>query len=111
MGYSRKIEMELYGVSKDIEKKWKFQGLIKKEVELPGEFKKKSCGISMSLGFWPWNFQSLSHNFAELLQDFQECKSLFSLEFVRVKVTNVKFPEGEGIRKVYPQPLFGFNLE
>ena len=27
---------------------------------------KNSCGISMGLGFWPGNFQVVSHNFAEL---------------------------------------------
>ena len=47
-----------------------FTGLLKKEhVEIPGvnekqvEFlwviKKKLCGISMGLGFWPWNFQEV----------------------------------------------------
>ena len=29
----------------------KLQGLIKKEVESPGVFLKKSCGISVSFGF------------------------------------------------------------
>ena len=29
----------------------KFQGSIKKEVEIPGVFKKNSCRISMGLGF------------------------------------------------------------
>ena len=44
---------------------WKFQGSIKKEVKFPGVIKKKSCGISIGLGFWPWNPQGVSHNFAE----------------------------------------------
>ena len=26
------------------------------EVEFPGVIQKKSCGISMGLGFWPWKF-------------------------------------------------------
>ena len=30
---------------------WKFLGPIKKEVEFLGVIKKKSCGISMGLGF------------------------------------------------------------
>ena len=33
------------------ESMWIFQGSIEKEVELPGVFKKKSCGHSMGLGF------------------------------------------------------------
>ena len=50
-----------------VEKKslWKLWGSIKKEVEFPGVFKKKSCGNSMGLAFWPWNFQGVSHNFVE----------------------------------------------
>ena len=35
---------------------WNFQRLIKNEVEFPVVMKKKSCGISRGLGFWPWNF-------------------------------------------------------
>ena len=43
-----------------------FQGSIKKEVEFQGVLKKSSCGISnKGLDFWAWNFQGLSHNFAE----------------------------------------------
>ena len=35
-----------------------------------GLFKKNSCGISMGLGFWPWNFQEgMSHNHT-VLQNF-----------------------------------------
>ena len=26
--------------------------------------KKQSCGISMGLGFRPWNFKGVSHNFS-----------------------------------------------
>ena len=45
---------------------WKFQELIKKEVEFLGVYKKENwCGISMGLGIWPWNIQGVSHNFAE----------------------------------------------
>ena len=32
-------------------------GVNKKELEFPGMIKKKQCGISMGLGFWPWKFQ------------------------------------------------------
>ena len=32
---------------------------IEKEVEFPGVIKKKSFGIFMGLGFWPWNFQDV----------------------------------------------------
>ena len=41
--------------------------LKRKQVEFPGVFKKNSCGISMGLGFWPWNFQGVqvSHNYAQ----------------------------------------------
>ena len=32
-------------------------GYFRKDVEILGFIKKKSCGISMGLSFWPWNFQ------------------------------------------------------
>ena len=35
-----------------INSKWNFQGLIKKEVEFPRVTKKKECGISRGLCFW-----------------------------------------------------------
>ena len=64
MGYSRKIQT---GQAEDIvfpaggieERACRISRSIKKEVEFPGEIKKKSCGISMGLGFWCWNFQGL----------------------------------------------------
>ena len=40
-------------------------GSIKKEVEFPAVIKKKSCGISIGLGFSPWNFQGVPHNFVK----------------------------------------------
>ena len=40
----------------------KFQGSIKKEVKFPGVLKKNWCRISMGPGFWPWNFQEVSHS-------------------------------------------------
>ena len=68
----------------------KFQGLIKKEVEFPGVFNKSSCGISMGLGFWPWNFQRVSHNFAGF------------------PVTNLKIPGFFFQKSISSIPLFGF---
>ena len=66
ISYSRKNQtggvedMEFPGVLKT------FLGSIKKEVKFPGVLKKNSSGISMGLGFWSWNFQGVSHNFAEI---------------------------------------------
>ena len=50
---SRGIEERAYGNS---------SGSTKKEVEFPGVMKKKSCEISMDLGFQSWNFQEVSYN-------------------------------------------------
>ena len=44
----------------------KFQGSIKQEVQFLGMLKKNSYGISMGLGFRPYNFQGVSHNFGEV---------------------------------------------
>ena len=33
---------------------WNVQELIRNEVEFPRVNKKKQCGISMGLSFWPW---------------------------------------------------------
>ena len=38
---------------------WNFQGLIKNEVEFRWVTKKKWCGLSRSLWFWPWKFQGI----------------------------------------------------
>ena len=40
-------------------------GQVKKKwnVEFPGVMKKKSCGITMGLGFQSWNFQEVSYKF------------------------------------------------
>ena len=56
-GISRGIEVRTCGNSRgQLKKKWYFQGV----------FKKNSYGISLGLCFWPcWNFQRVSHNFAE----------------------------------------------
>ena len=50
-------------ISRSIEERAcvELQGLIKKEVEFQGCL----CGISMSFGFWPWNFQGVWRNFAK----------------------------------------------
>ena len=69
MSYSRK------NTNRGIED-MEFSGILKKEhVEIPGGqlkkkwdfpgYSRKSHGILMGLGFWPWNFQGESHNFAE----------------------------------------------
>ena len=83
-----------------------FQGSIEKEVEFPGLLQKNSCGISMGIGFWTWNFEGMSHNFAEFPW-VKVCS-----EISKVKVANLKTP-GCRLRKVYPHPppLFGFFLE
>ena len=57
---------------------WKFQGSVNKEVEFWGVLKKNSWGISMGHGFWPYNFQGVSHNF---------------LRISKVKVANLKIPK------------------
>ena len=81
-------DMEFPGVLKK-EQMWKFLGLIKKEVEFPGLFMQNFH----EFWFLTWNFQGLSHNFAE----FPGVKAFF-------KVTNQKIPVGF-FRKVYLQPL------
>ena len=117
-GYSRKKKQRRgVGLVKDMEFQgyWSnfmrnFQGSIEKEVEFPGLLQKNSCGISMGIGFWTWNFEGMSHNFAELPW-VKVCS-----EISKVKVANLKTP-GCRLRKVYPQPppppspLFGFFLE
>ena len=47
------------------------------------DWTKKTRGISMSLGFWPWN----SHNFAEFLES---CKILVFSGISKGKVTDLK---------------------
>ena len=61
-----------------LKKEWNFQGC--------------SCVISTSFGFWFWNFQGASLNFAE-----------FSWVKAFSKVANLNIPVGF-FRKVYPQP-------
>ena len=56
---------------------WKFQGSAKKELVFPQVLEKTSCGISMGFGFWPWNFQGMSHNFSE----FSGVKACFLWNF------------------------------
>ena len=72
-------------------------------------FKKNSCGISMGLGFWPWNFHGswfLTLEFPKSVTQFCKVsglKSLFSLEFLRWS------ENFRGFRKVYPQsPCLNF---
>ena len=47
---------------------WKFQGSVNEEVEFSWVLKKNSRGIPMGLGFWRYNVQGVSHNFAEKFQ-------------------------------------------
>ena len=52
--FQKKSKQRVYrhGIYRGIEKTmWKFQGLMKKEVEFPG--------VIVGLHFWPWNFQGL----------------------------------------------------
>ena len=53
--------MKLPGVLKN--KMWKFQG---PRIEFTGVIKKKSCGISMSLGYWILSFQEDEAQFWEI---------------------------------------------
>ena len=71
-----------------------------KKGEFPGVLKKNSCGISIGLGFWPWDFQEVSCNFAE-------CPGVkvFFYRISKGKMTNLKFT-GEVFRKVYLQTLW-----
>ena len=81
VGYSRKNskneDMEFPGVLKSI---WKFQVSNKKECNFH-LIKKKSCRISMGLGFWSWNSQELQYNFME----FPEAKLFFLESIPRIK--------------------------
>ena len=86
------------GVFRVLKRMWKFQGSIKKEVKFPGVFKKNSCGIFLGPGFWNWNFQVVSRNFAE----YPWVKACFLSGISRGQVTNLKIP-GVFFRKVYPQ--------
>ena len=83
----------------------KFQGSIKKEVEIPGVFKKNSCRISMGLGFWPWNFQEVSHKFAEFLVT-KACFPGISKSIV----TNLTFPGGISEKYIVNPPCLDFSM-
>ena len=79
----------------------KFQGSIKQEVQFLGMLKKSSYGISMGLGFRPYNFQGVSHNFGEV--------PVVCSGISKGKMTNLKAPVfGVFFRKVYPQLLMDF---
>ena len=90
---------------------WKFQGSVKKEVEILGVFKKKTNAE------FPW---VLVFDFGISKECHTNCrvsrgKSFFSPEFLGVKkVTNLKFP-GELFRKVAiaisSNPQLGLFLE
>ena len=66
---------------------WKFQGSIKKEVEFLGVIEKNSWGISMDLGFWPWNCKWCQTKFCGI----SRCVWNFVLSGIFIgKVTNLK---------------------
>ena len=83
IGLFQKKSKQVVGVE-DIEfprvlkkqKLWKFQGSIKKEVKLPGVFKKNSREISVGLDF-DLGISRVSHNFAE----FPRVKAFFLRDF------------------------------
>ena len=55
----------------------------------------------MALGFWPWNFQGVSHNSVE----FPGVKACFLWNFLGQSHKSKNSTERRrGIRKVYPQP-------
>ena len=64
----------------------KFQVSIKKEVEFQWVLKKNSCGLSIGIGFLPWNFCA-THRISR-------GKSLFSSGFLRGKWQIEKFQGG-----------------
>ena len=88
-GISGGIEERTCGNSRgQLKKKWNFQGCTR-----------TNHVISMGLGFLPWNFQEVSHNFAE----FPEVKGWnFLGQSDKTKISIRR--EGRGVRKVYPQP-------
>ena len=98
LGYSRKNPNSGgwgHGISGGLdwrENMWKFQGSIKKEVEIPGVFKTNSCRISIH-GSW-----FLTSEFCD-----------------KCDVTNLKFSGGFSEKYILnpppPPPLFGFFLE
>ena len=95
-----------HGISRDIEERtWKFQGSIKKEVELPGMHKKISCNLH---GSW-----FLTLKFLRGFRQFRRIsrgKSLFSLKFLTVKWQIQKF-QGSFQKSIFSTSLFRFFLE
>ena len=84
----------------------KFQVSIKKEVEFQWVLKKNSCGLSIGIGFLPWNFCA-THRISR-------GKSLFSSGFLRGKWQIEKFQGGgvggkgggmRGFQKSNPQTV------
>ena len=82
MGYSRKKPNRGLRI-------WKFQGI-----------KKMTCGISRALGFWPWNFQVILHNFVK----FPWVELCFG-----VKAKKGKIPGGFSKKWVLNPPLWVFS--
>ena len=99
----------------------KFQGSIKEKVEFTAVIKKNSGGISIGLGFLPWDFQRVSHNFVEnpLVHEifcFAKIKSILNV----FKNTNIfmyysgePVPQGKPYSSfedvTYPWIVFGYN--
>ena len=61
---------------------WKFLGSIQKEIEFPGVIQKKSCGISMGLGFGL--VSEIPIGLTQLC-GISNGEALFCLEFLRAK--------------------------
>ena len=69
-------------------------------MEFPGVYKINRV-FFMALGFWPWNFQGVSHNSVE----FPGVKACFLWNFLGQSHKSKNSTERRrGIRKVYPQP-------
>ena len=93
--------------------------LKKKCVEIPGVNKKRS-GISRGIQEknnveFPWvlvfvlGISKLSHTIFQNFCRISRSESLFSLEFIWIKVTNLKFPGGRvgGVQKsISPTPIW-----
>ena len=62
---SKQGELRIWNFQGYLNSMGDFQRLIKNKVEFTRLTKKRSCGISRGLCFWPWNFQGISHNFVE----------------------------------------------
>ena len=70
--------------------KWKFWGLIKKEVKFPGVIKKKLCEVFRSLGSLPQNLlEGVTHVEFSVVKVVLSCSGIS-----KGKVTNLEIPAG-----------------